>query len=134
MVIACIFQGIWVPEGETVKIPVAIKILNETTGPKANVEFMDVSIYIETICIYFRPRVFAFVRLSCKVLALSKRWPGLSLCGIVHSAVNSYESTISVSASNKVNSTALYSQACIERDSIKKQHLFMRYGFIGIQE
>lgn len=25
------------------KIPVAIKILNETTGPKANVEFMDVS-------------------------------------------------------------------------------------------
>lgn len=37
------FQGIWVPEGETVKIPVAIKILNETTGPKANVEFMDVS-------------------------------------------------------------------------------------------
>lgn len=38
-----LFQGIWVPEGETVKIPVAIKILNETTGPKANVEFMDVS-------------------------------------------------------------------------------------------
>lgn len=36
-------QGIWVPEGETVKIPVAIKILNEATGPKANVEFMDVS-------------------------------------------------------------------------------------------
>lgn len=31
------------PEGETVKIPVAIKILNEATGPKANVEFMDVS-------------------------------------------------------------------------------------------
>lgn len=44
MVIACAFQGIWVPEGETVKIPVAIKILNEATGPKANVEFMDVSI------------------------------------------------------------------------------------------
>ena len=36
-------QGIWVPEGERVKIPVAVKILNETTGPKANVEFMDVS-------------------------------------------------------------------------------------------
>lgn len=44
MVIASAFQGIWVPEGETVKIPVAIKILNEATGPKANVEFMDVSI------------------------------------------------------------------------------------------
>lgn len=26
------------------KIPVAVKILNEATGPKANVEFMDVSI------------------------------------------------------------------------------------------
>ncbi|CAB1414565.1 unnamed protein product [Pleuronectes platessa] len=36
-----ILFGIWVPEGETVKIPVAIKILNEATGPKANVEFMD---------------------------------------------------------------------------------------------
>ncbi|XP_034061358.1 receptor tyrosine-protein kinase erbB-4-like isoform X3 [Gymnodraco acuticeps] len=36
-----VYKGIWVPEGETVKIPVAIKILNETTGPKANVEFMD---------------------------------------------------------------------------------------------
>lgn len=52
MVIACVFQGIWVPEGETVKIPVAIKILNEATGPKANVEFMDVSIYTTTICVY----------------------------------------------------------------------------------
>ena len=45
------------PEGETVKIPVAIKILNETTGPKANVEFMDVSVYyfIKTfipVCVY----------------------------------------------------------------------------------
>uniref|UniRef100_A0A3Q2CWL6 Receptor protein-tyrosine kinase n=1 Tax=Cyprinodon variegatus TaxID=28743 RepID=A0A3Q2CWL6_CYPVA len=36
-----VYKGIWIPEGETVKIPVAIKILNETTGPKANVEFMD---------------------------------------------------------------------------------------------
>ncbi|XP_076788169.1 receptor tyrosine-protein kinase erbB-4 [Arvicanthis niloticus] len=36
-----VYKGIWVPEGETVKIPVAIKLLNETTGPKANVEFMD---------------------------------------------------------------------------------------------
>lgn len=57
MVIAYTFQGIWVPEGETVKIPVAIKILNETTGPKANVEFMDVSIYIATICVCFGLRV-----------------------------------------------------------------------------
>ncbi|XP_063069502.1 receptor tyrosine-protein kinase erbB-4-like isoform X2 [Engraulis encrasicolus] len=36
-----VYKGIWVPEGETVKIPVAIKILNEATGPKANMEFMD---------------------------------------------------------------------------------------------
>ncbi|XP_074515716.1 receptor tyrosine-protein kinase erbB-4 isoform X2 [Sebastes fasciatus] len=36
-----VYKGIWVPEGETVKIPVAIKILSEATGPKANVEFMD---------------------------------------------------------------------------------------------
>ncbi|XP_061735847.1 receptor tyrosine-protein kinase erbB-4 isoform X1 [Nerophis ophidion] len=36
-----VYKGIWVPEGETVKIPVAVKILNEATGPKANVEFMD---------------------------------------------------------------------------------------------
>lgn len=43
--VLCVFlQGVWVPEGEKVKIPVAIKILNEATGPKANVEFMDVSI------------------------------------------------------------------------------------------
>lgn len=46
-------KGIWVPEGETVKIPVAIKILNETTGPKANVEFMDVS--IDTRQLHFDP-------------------------------------------------------------------------------
>lgn len=51
MMIACPFQGIWVPEGETVKIPVAIKILNETTGPKANVEFMDVSIHVAALCL-----------------------------------------------------------------------------------
>lgn len=40
------------PEGETVKIPVAIKILNETTGPKANVEFMDVSTQTTVIVLF----------------------------------------------------------------------------------
>lgn len=64
--------------------------------------------------------------------ALSGRRPRLSLCGIVHSAVNSYGSAIPVRGSNKVSSTMLYSQACIEPDSIKKLHLFMRYAFIGI--
>ncbi|MEQ2245114.1 Receptor tyrosine-protein kinase erbB-4 [Ilyodon furcidens] len=54
-----VYKGIWIPEGETVKIPVAIKILNETTGPKANVEFMDVSIYDERrlVSIYFHVSV-----------------------------------------------------------------------------
>ena len=33
----------WAPEGETVKIPVAIKVLRENTSPKANKEILDVS-------------------------------------------------------------------------------------------
>lgn len=119
MVIACTFQGIWVPEGETVKIPVAIKILNETTGPKANVEFMDVSINTAAVPL-------------CSVRASPKRRANASLCGIVHSAVNSYEHTSLTQRHNKLSSTRPYSRACIERRSIKKQHLFMRYGFIGI--
>nr|XP_023683649.1 receptor tyrosine-protein kinase erbB-4-like [Paramormyrops kingsleyae] len=44
-----VYKGIWVPEGETVKIPVAIKILNETTGPKANVEFMDEALIMASV-------------------------------------------------------------------------------------
>ncbi|XP_066517939.1 receptor tyrosine-protein kinase erbB-4-like [Hoplias malabaricus] len=40
-VFGAVYKGIWVPEGESVKVPVAIKILSEATGPKANVEFMD---------------------------------------------------------------------------------------------
>lgn len=36
-------QGLWVPEGEDVKIPVAIKVLREATSPKANKEILDVS-------------------------------------------------------------------------------------------
>lgn len=40
----CLFlQGLWVPEGENVKIPVAIKVLREATSPKANKEILDVS-------------------------------------------------------------------------------------------
>ncbi|XP_064166737.1 receptor tyrosine-protein kinase erbB-4-like isoform X2 [Anguilla rostrata] len=44
-----VYKGIWVPEGESVKIPVAIKILNETTGPKASVEFMDEALIMATM-------------------------------------------------------------------------------------
>ncbi|XP_071394560.1 melanoma receptor tyrosine-protein kinase-like, partial [Centroberyx affinis] len=33
--------GLWIPEGENVKIPVAIKVLREATSPKANKEILD---------------------------------------------------------------------------------------------
>lgn len=75
MVIACAFQGIWVPEGETVKIPVAIKILNEATGPKANVEFMDVSIYTATA--WARSGLY----ISHNALGSSTRRPSMWRCG-----------------------------------------------------
>lgn len=36
-----VYKGLWVPEGEHVKIPVAIKELREATSPKANKEILD---------------------------------------------------------------------------------------------
>ncbi|XP_072229930.1 receptor tyrosine-protein kinase erbB-2 isoform X1 [Leuresthes tenuis] len=36
-----VFKGVWAPEGENVKIPVAIKVLRENTSPKANKEILD---------------------------------------------------------------------------------------------
>ncbi|KAL0966256.1 hypothetical protein UPYG_G00293030 [Umbra pygmaea] len=36
-----VYKGLWVPEGEDVKIPVAIKLLREDTSPKANKEILD---------------------------------------------------------------------------------------------
>ena len=39
-----LFQGVWAPDGENVKIPVAIKVLRENTSPKANTEILDVSL------------------------------------------------------------------------------------------
>nr|XP_019967682.1 PREDICTED: epidermal growth factor receptor [Paralichthys olivaceus] len=36
-----VYKGLWVPEGEDVKIPVAIKVLREATSPKANKEILD---------------------------------------------------------------------------------------------
>uniref|UniRef100_A0AAQ4P0D4 receptor protein-tyrosine kinase n=1 Tax=Gasterosteus aculeatus aculeatus TaxID=481459 RepID=A0AAQ4P0D4_GASAC len=44
-----VYKGIWIPEGESVKIPVAVKILNEATGPKANVEFMDEALIMASV-------------------------------------------------------------------------------------
>ncbi|XP_035526470.1 epidermal growth factor receptor [Morone saxatilis] len=36
-----VYKGLWVPEGEDVKIPVAIKVLREATSRKANKEILD---------------------------------------------------------------------------------------------
>ncbi|XP_037311535.2 melanoma receptor tyrosine-protein kinase-like [Pungitius pungitius] len=36
-----VFKGRWNPEGENVRIPVAIKVLREATSPKANQEILD---------------------------------------------------------------------------------------------
>ncbi|KAK7118642.1 hypothetical protein R3I94_022213 [Phoxinus phoxinus] len=36
-----VFKGLWIPEGEGVKIPVAIKVLREVESPKANKEILD---------------------------------------------------------------------------------------------
>ncbi|XP_060754450.1 receptor tyrosine-protein kinase erbB-4-like [Neoarius graeffei] len=42
-------KGIWIPEGESVKIPVAVKILSETTEPKANAKFMDMVLLMSSM-------------------------------------------------------------------------------------
>uniref|UniRef100_A0A4W4GP80 Receptor protein-tyrosine kinase n=1 Tax=Electrophorus electricus TaxID=8005 RepID=A0A4W4GP80_ELEEL len=44
-----VYKGIWAPEGESVKIPVAIKILNETTGSNANMDFMDEALIMASV-------------------------------------------------------------------------------------
>uniref|UniRef100_A0A8C6SY98 Receptor protein-tyrosine kinase n=1 Tax=Neogobius melanostomus TaxID=47308 RepID=A0A8C6SY98_9GOBI len=36
-----VYKGVWTPDGENVKIPVAIKVLRENTSPKANKEILD---------------------------------------------------------------------------------------------
>uniref|UniRef100_A0A4W3HPH4 Receptor protein-tyrosine kinase n=1 Tax=Callorhinchus milii TaxID=7868 RepID=A0A4W3HPH4_CALMI len=36
-----VYKGVWIPEDEDVKIPVAIKVLREGTSPKANKEILD---------------------------------------------------------------------------------------------
>lgn len=36
-----VYKGVWVPEGENVKIPVAIKVLREGTGSNTNREILD---------------------------------------------------------------------------------------------
>ena len=36
-----VYKGVWVPEGDNVKIPVAIKVLREGTQPNMNKEFLE---------------------------------------------------------------------------------------------
>ncbi|KAM9296240.1 receptor tyrosine-protein kinase erbB-2 [Gastrophryne carolinensis] len=36
-----VYKGIWIPDGENIKIQVAIKVLRENTSPKANKEILD---------------------------------------------------------------------------------------------
>jgi L1 cell adhesion molecule len=36
-----VYKGVWVPEGENVKIPVAIKVLSEGTCPSQNKELLE---------------------------------------------------------------------------------------------
>ncbi|KAL4604785.1 receptor tyrosine-protein kinase erbB-2-like, partial [Arapaima gigas] len=36
-----VYKGVWTPDGENVKIPVAIKVLLENTSPKANKDILD---------------------------------------------------------------------------------------------
>ncbi|XP_053715073.1 melanoma receptor tyrosine-protein kinase-like isoform X2 [Synchiropus splendidus] len=36
-----VHKGVWTPEGQDVRIPVAIKVLRESTSPKANQEILD---------------------------------------------------------------------------------------------
>uniref|UniRef100_A0A8C2J002 Receptor protein-tyrosine kinase n=1 Tax=Cyprinus carpio TaxID=7962 RepID=A0A8C2J002_CYPCA len=44
-----VYKGLWVPEGENVKIPVAIKVLREATSPKANQEILDEAYVMATV-------------------------------------------------------------------------------------
>ncbi|XP_034255203.1 epidermal growth factor receptor isoform X2 [Thrips palmi] len=36
-----VYKGVWVPEGENIKIPVAIKVLREGTGASSNKDFLE---------------------------------------------------------------------------------------------
>ncbi|KAM9455172.1 receptor tyrosine-protein kinase erbB-4-like [Clarias gariepinus] len=44
-----VHKGFWIPEGESVKIPVAIKVLNETTGLKSNAKFLEEAVMISSM-------------------------------------------------------------------------------------
>lgn len=41
-----VYKGVWIPEGDDVKIPVAIKVLREGTSADSNKEMIEVSAVI----------------------------------------------------------------------------------------
>lgn len=47
-----ILQGIWIPEGETVKLPVAIKVIHDCTGQQTFNKPTDVRTKTQT-CLLF---------------------------------------------------------------------------------
>nr|CAD7198577.1 unnamed protein product [Timema douglasi] len=44
-----VYKGVWVPEGENVKIPVAIKVLREGTGTNTSKEFLEEAYIMATV-------------------------------------------------------------------------------------
>lgn len=44
-----VYKGVWVPEGENVKIPVAIKVLRERTGANTSKEFLEEAYIMATV-------------------------------------------------------------------------------------
>ncbi|XP_060716375.1 receptor tyrosine-protein kinase erbB-4-like isoform X1 [Tachysurus vachellii] len=44
-----LYKGIWIPEGESVKIPVAIKVLTDTTGPNSKAKFLDDAVMMSSM-------------------------------------------------------------------------------------
>lgn len=44
-----VYKGVWVPEGESAKIPVAIKVLREDTGANTSKEFLDEAFIMATV-------------------------------------------------------------------------------------
>uniref|UniRef100_UPI00359015F8 receptor tyrosine-protein kinase erbB-4-like isoform X2 n=1 Tax=Myxine glutinosa TaxID=7769 RepID=UPI00359015F8 len=44
-----VYKGLWLPEGETLKIPVAIKVLQETTVPHSNKDMLEEAFVMASI-------------------------------------------------------------------------------------
>ncbi|XP_025829040.1 epidermal growth factor receptor-like [Agrilus planipennis] len=44
-----VYKGVWIPEGETTKVPVAIKILRDDTGANSSKEFLEEAYIMATV-------------------------------------------------------------------------------------